>query len=140
MLSRRFILERKEKYKFLVEKKEFYKIINYHTSREYLTWERIFYICGKVLHKQQLLHAHMETLANIHKIKFISVPRSLLKAVTASQILDFPLCFFFYFLNYISITYAFFYFSEYIINILRTGYFLNLFYHPLSSLHTVGLN
>lgn len=44
--------EKKRKYKFLVERKEVSKLINYHTSREYLTWERIFYMCGKALHQQ----------------------------------------------------------------------------------------
>lgn len=64
-------------------------------SRMCLTRDRTFCMCGKILHKPQLLHADMEIVASIHKIKFISVPGSLLKAIIAPQILDFPLFFFF---------------------------------------------
>lgn len=51
-------------------------------------------MCGKVLHKQQLLHADTETLANLPKIKLISEPT---EANHCPTDLEFSLCLFFIF-------------------------------------------
>lgn len=52
------------------------------------------FMCGKVLHKQQLLHADTETLANLPKIKLISEPT---EANHCPTDLEFSLCLFFIF-------------------------------------------